>query len=221
MRSPPNGTFCHSDLEASNNDFLQVLSLSLSIRSSSWIYIIIITITILIIHFNITMFIKGVRRLDFGSWWLKPKKRRLLLWRRKCNNCSRYLWWTLKIWKHPKNMLKSECLNWQLREGLIWCWWQLTKAFVIPMAHFWNQLLPLQTRCDSPTFRYSDIPIFWHSKILVFQYFDIVMFCTHCFLGSGGDVVPFEQGILKKLLLECCWSHGAPAQSPVSGTSSV
>ena len=56
MRSPPNGTFCHSDLEASNNDFLQVLSLSLSIRSSSWIYIIIITITILIIHFNSTMF---------------------------------------------------------------------------------------------------------------------------------------------------------------------
>ena len=171
-----------------------------------------------LIHFNITMFIKGVRRLDFGSWWLKPKKRRLLLWRRKCNNCSRYLWWTLKIWKHPKNMLKSECLNWQLREGLIWCWWQLTKAFVIPMAHFWNQLLPLQTRCDSPTFRYSDIPIFWHSKILAFQYFDIVMFCTDCFLGCGGDVVPVVQGVLKKLLLECCWSHGAPVQSPVAGT---
>ena len=53
---------------------------------------------------------------------------------------------------------------------------------------------------------------------MVFQYFDIVMFCTHCFLGSGGDVVPFEQGVLKKLLLECCWSHGAPAQSPVAGT---
>ena len=78
-----------------------------SIRSSSaWIYIIIITITILIILFTITIFIKGVRRLDFGNWWLKQKKRRLFLWGRKCNNCSRYLWWTSKIWKHSKNMLE-------------------------------------------------------------------------------------------------------------------
>ena len=116
-----------------------------------------------------------------------------------------------------KTCWKSECLNWQLREGLIWCWWQLTKAFVIPMAHFWNQLLPLQTRCDSPIFRYFDIPIFEHSKILVFQYFDVVMFCTQCFLGCCGDAVPVVQGDLKRLL-ECCWRKGAPVQSPVAST---
>ena len=48
-----------------------------------------------------------------------------------------------------------------------------------------------------------DISIFWYSNILtshilVYQYFDIVMFCTHCFLGCGVDVVPVARGVLKK-----------------------
>ena len=81
-----------------------------------------------------------------------------------------------------KTYWKSETLNWQLREGLTWCWWQLTRAFVIPMAHFWNQLLPLQTRCERPIFWYSDIQIFWHPTfwyIPIFWYSNVL---THCFL---------------------------------------
>ena len=171
MRSPPNGTFCHSDLEASNNDFLQVLSLSLSIRSSSWIYIIIITITILIIHFNITMFIKGVRRLDFGNWWLKPKKWRLLLWRRKCNNCTRYLWWISKIWKHTKNMLEIWVSELTAEGGPHMVLVTTDEGVRYSDGTFLEPTASLADKVWQPV-----ILIFWYSNILAFQSFGIPIF---------------------------------------------
>ena len=57
--------------------------------------------------------------------------------------------------------------------------------------------------------------------------YNIVIFCPHHYLSvfthrkkvrlkGKGQII---QGVPKKVLIECCWSHSAPVQSLVAGTS--